>query len=131
MYPNELISNPPNYKEAWRATFASVEGLFRLIVDAPRLTAEYIRQRLQPIVRRTYEADATALRAALKLLESFAGWVEASHNYRHEPGAEEPAQPPADVAIVAISAGASFLRWLVGLDEAEQAGRQVPQRDAK
>jgi hypothetical protein len=51
------------------------------------------------------------------MLASFREWVEASHNYVHKPGVAEPAQPPADVAILAISHGAALLRWLAGLDE--------------
>lgn len=118
----ELTSNPPNYKEAWRATFAAVEGLFRLMFPtAPRLTADGIAEHLGPLVQRTYRQDATALRAAVRLLNGFREWVESSHNFRHEPGAEDPVQPPADVAILAISNGTSYLRWLAGLDE-DRAG---------
>jgi hypothetical protein len=36
-------------------------------------------------------------------VSSFTTWVEASHIDRHQPGAEEVPQPPADIAILAIS----------------------------
>jgi hypothetical protein len=80
-----------------------------------RLTADEIERCLRPIVERAYEGDATAQKDAQRMLAGFR--VEASHNYRHQPGAEERAQPPADVTILAISHGASLLRWLAGLDE--------------
>jgi hypothetical protein len=72
---------------------------------------------LSPVLERAYEGDATGQRAAQKMLAGFKAWVDASHDYRHQPGETEPAQPPADVAILAISHGASLLRWLAGLDE--------------
>jgi hypothetical protein len=114
---DELSETPPHGKEAWRAVFAAAEGLFRLMFPAsPRLTANEIETRLAPVVRNRYADDATALRAAERLLASFKDWVDASHNYRHEPGSEEPIEPPLEVAILAISNGAAFIRWLLELD---------------
>jgi len=107
---------PSKLQAAWRATFSAVEGLFGLMFPYVRLTVE-IERCLRPIVERAYEGDATAQKAAQRMLAGFREWVEASHNYRHQPGAEERAQPPADVTILAISQGASLLRWLAGLDE--------------
>ena len=115
---DELSADPPHGKEAWRACFSAVEGLFRLMFPAsPRLTSTEVETRLRPVLRRVYAADATGLRAAQALASSFRDWVDATHNYRHEPGSEEPAEPPLAVAILAISNGAAFLRWLVELDQ--------------
>jgi hypothetical protein len=121
----ELIVTAPNYKEAWRATFGAVEALFKLMFpSAPQLNADRIRDDLGPLVQRVYAQDAVGRRAAAKLLAAFSDWVDGAHFYRHEQGAEEPAQPPSDVAILAISHGAGLLRWLVGLDQTQQlAGR--------
>jgi hypothetical protein len=112
-----LSSAPPNYKQAWRATLSAVEKLFELMFPYVRLSADEIERRLGPIVQRAYADDATAQRAAHRMLTGLMEWVEASHTYRHQPGAAEPPQPPADIAILAISHGASLLRWLAGLDE--------------
>jgi len=112
-----LNSAPPNYKQAWRGILSAVEGLFGLLFPYARLTADEIERLLSPVVERTYEGDATGQRAAQKILGGFKAWVDASREYRHQPGETEPAQPPADVAILAISHGASLLRWLAGLDE--------------
>jgi hypothetical protein len=111
------LGDPPNYVQAWRAMFSALDALFALTVPYARLTAEDIERRLRPLVQRTYAADPAALRAANKMLAGFRDWVDASHVYRHQPGATEPAQPPADIAVLAISHGASLLRWLAGLDE--------------
>jgi len=119
-----LSGDPPKYVEAWRATFSAVEALFALMFPYTRLTAEDIDRRLQPVVQRAYASDTTAERAAQRMAAGFRDWVEASHIYRHQPGAAEPAQPPADVAVLAISFGASLLRWLTGLDE-DRAGDRL------
>ena len=112
-----VSAHPPNYKQAWRAMFSALEGLFGLMFPYVRLSADEIERRLRPVVERAYDGDATAQKAAQRMLAGFREWVEASQNYRHQPAAEEPAQPPPDVAILAISHGASLLRWLARLDE--------------
>jgi len=116
---NHLSADPPNYKQAWRATYTALEALFGLMFPYVRLTEDEIDRCLGPLVQRTYDGDAAAQDAALRMLSGFREWVEASRNYRHQPGTlADPAQPPADLAILAISHGAALLRWLAGLDEA-------------
>lgn len=115
---NELSYDPPNGKDAWRAAFLAVEGLFRLMFpSATQLNAGAVETNLAPLVQRLYNSDPVALRATNKQLASLKGWVDASHNYRHEPGSEDPVQPPIDLAVLAISNGTSFLRWLIVLDQ--------------
>ena len=97
--------------------FSALEGLFGLMFPYVRLSADEIERRLRPVVERAYVGDATAQKAAQRMLAGFREWVEASQNYRRQPAAEESAQPPPDVAILAISHGASLLRWLARLDE--------------
>jgi hypothetical protein len=118
---DELASTPPNGKEAWRAVFTAIEGLFRLMFPTPQLNASSIDTHLAPLVQRLYANDPIGLRATNKMLASFKDWTDASHFYRHEPGSEEPAQPPIDLAVLAISEGTSLLRWLVALDQATEA----------
>lgn len=115
---HELSSVPPNGKDAWRAAFGAVEGLFRLMFSsAPQLNTGAVETHLVPLVQKLYGSDAVALRASSKQVASFKDWVDASHNYRHEQGSEEPVQPPIDLAVLAISNGTSFLRWLIALDQ--------------
>ena len=118
----ELASNPPNGKDGWRAVFAAVEGLFRLMFrSASQLNSGAVDSFLPALIQKLYGTNPVALRAANKQLASFKDWVDASHNYRHEPGSEDPVQPPIDLAILAISNGTSFLRWLISLDQANGA----------
>src|SRR5262245_46661430 len=112
-----LTAAPPSYKHAWRAMHLALERVFGLMFPYARLTGDEIERRLVPLVQRAYDGDAVAQQAAQRMLNALKEWVEASQLYRHMPGAKDLAQPPADLAILAISQGAALLRWLVGLDE--------------
>jgi len=125
-----ICSEPPNYRQAWQATFSAVEALFGLMFPDARLAADEVERCLLPIVQRAYAGDPAAQRAAQGMLAGFQVWVEASRVYRRHPGAAEVAQPPDDVAILAISCGASMLRWLAGFDE-ERAASAVAARASR
>jgi len=124
-----LYADPPNYKQAWRATLSAVEGLFGLMFPYARLTADEIERRLLPVVQGAYP-DSIAQKAARAMLTGFQEWVEASVMYRHQPGVADAPQPPADIAILAISHGASLLRWLADLDESRPEQVQLHQVEA-
>lgn len=113
-----LDATPPNGKDAIRAVFSSAEGLFRVMYpDVPRLGAQEADRMIGPELARVYGEDQTARHAASKLLGSFKSWVDGAHFYRHEPGQEEVAQPPLDLAVLMIQQGAGFIRWLAQLDQ--------------
>ena len=114
---SHLYADPPNYKMAWRAMLSAVEGLFALKFPHARLTPDEMTRRLLPVVQGAYKTDSIAQKAICSMLTGFQGWVEASLMYRHQPGVTDSPEPPADVAILAISHGASLLRWLADLDE--------------
>jgi hypothetical protein len=114
---SNLAAEPPNCRQAWRATLSAVEAQFGLMFPYARLTIDEIDRRLLPLVQRVYRHNATAQKAARSMVASFREWLEVSHHYRHQPGAAEGAQPPVDLAILSISCGASLLRWLAGLHE--------------
>jgi hypothetical protein len=111
-----LRAEPANYKHAWRAILSAVEGMFELIFPYVRLSVDEIERRLSPLISQTYP-DPAAQGAARAMANVFKSWLESSHIYRHQPGAEEMPQPPADIAILAISTGASLVRWLASIDE--------------
>jgi hypothetical protein len=112
-----LCMDPPNYRQAWRASLSALEVLFGLMFPYGRLTTDEIDRRLKPVVERAYDGDAAAQKVAEKMLAGLKDWVEASQTYRHAPGTLEAPQPPADIAILSISQGACMLRWLAGLAE--------------
>ncbi len=115
---HELDKTPPDGKEAIRATFSALEGLFKLMFDkAIRLGSKEIDAYLKPYVGQRYAGQTAALHAAQKLVGAFKEWVTGAHFYRHEQGQQEVAQPPLGLAIATVGAGAAFLRWLAELDQ--------------
>jgi len=75
---DELASDPPNGKGAWRAVFSAIEGLFRLMFpSATQLNAGTVETHLTGLVQKLYSGDAIALRAAnkqLAALEPTSNW---------------------------------------------------------
>jgi hypothetical protein len=116
-----LSTNPPNYRQAWRATLSAMEAVFALMFPHARFTNEEIERHLKPLVERTYQGDQTSQKAALRMLTCLQEWLEASRSFRHYPGAPDCSQPPPDVAVLSISCGASLVRWLAGF--ADQPAR--------
>jgi hypothetical protein len=110
-----LHATPPNHRQALQLMLSAAETLFGQMFPHVRLSAEEIERRLWPVVQRAYDGDEPAQRAAGEMLTALKAWVEASHEYGRRPGDVDPVDPPADIAILAISQGASFLRWLARL----------------
>ena len=110
-----LHATPPNHRQALQLMLSAAETLFGQMFPYVRLSAEEIERRLRPVVQQAYEGDEPAQRAAGEMLTALKAWVEASHEYSRRPGDVDPVDPPADIAILAISQGASFLRWLARL----------------
>ncbi len=112
-----MDSTPPDGKAGIRAMFFSAEGLFRLMnPNSPQLNSAEVIKRLKPQVDALYADQKPAIHVAQKQISAFKEWIDGAHFYRHEPGTEEPAQPPIDLAIYMISQGAAYIRWLIQLD---------------
>ncbi|MCS6760009.1 MAG: hypothetical protein MO852_14540 [Candidatus Devosia euplotis] len=109
-----LDSTPSDPKGAVRNTFFAVESLFRLIyLTAHQLSGSEVLKHLKPAVDEAYKDQEPAIYVAQKQVASLREWIDAAHFYRHEPGTEEPAQPPIEIAIELVSQGAAW-RWLGG-----------------
>ncbi|MBB3523045.1 hypothetical protein [Rhizobium sp. BK456] len=112
-----LDRTPPDGKAALRSAFFATESLFRLIFPpAHQLSSSEIQKHLEPLVSRLYANQKPAINLAQKLVASLKDWIDGAHFYRHEPGAEEPAQPPLELAIYMVSEAGGHLRWLAKLD---------------
>ncbi|MBX4906196.1 hypothetical protein HJA82_02190 [Rhizobium bangladeshense] len=112
-----LDRTPPDGKAALRSAFFATESLFRLIFpSAHQLSSSEIQKHLEPLVSRLYANQKPAISLAQKLVASLKDWIDGAHFYRHEPGAEEPAQPPLELAIYMVSEAGGHLRWLAKLD---------------
>jgi hypothetical protein len=113
-----MDSSPPDGKSAIRNTFFAAESLFRLMhPNSHQLSAAEVQKQLKPRIDTIFESQKPAIYAAQKQLAAFREWIDGAHFYRHEPGTEEPAQPPIDLAIYMISQGAAHIRWLATLDK--------------
>jgi hypothetical protein len=107
---------PPDGKAAVRGVFTPAEGLFRLMTSAGVLGVSELDKNIRPRIDALFVADIPARTASHRILASFQDWIAACHQYRHEPGTEEPAQPPLSLAIMLVSQGAGFIRWLIQID---------------
>jgi hypothetical protein len=110
----------PDTKSAVREAFDAAESLFKLILapENPDLTSGTVQSELLPVINRAYEAaHRSTISAATRTCNSFAKWADACHPYRHGHGSEVPVPPPIELAIVLVSQGASFVRWLAYVDQ--------------
>lgn len=112
-----LMASPPNYIQAIRSVFGANENLFKLMFGAHRLDARSANDKIGRLLQANYANHPIMLRSSAQILKSFGGWIDAAHHYRHEEGAEEPSQPADELAIVLISEGMSFVRWLAAIDK--------------
>lgn len=105
-------------KTAIRQGFFATESLFRLMFPkAQQLGTGEVQTHLSPLVDRIYAGQRPGLMVAKKRLAALRSWIEAAHFYRHEPGSEEPAQPPLELAIYMLADAGAHVRWLAFLDE--------------
>lgn len=112
-----LSSVGKDNKTAIRRTFASAEGLYRLMyTKAPRLTAAEVDQ-LTTKLQKIYLDQPAAVGATTKIVASFKDWIDACHFFRHEPGQEEIAQPPLNLTLLLVSIGAAYIRLLAEIDK--------------
>ncbi len=111
-----LLQEPVDYIGAIRSAFAANENLFKLMYNVPRLDARTAGEKLGRDLQSLYSDHPTSQSAAAKSLGSFKEWINASHFYRHEQGVEVHNQPTEEAAVLLVSQGLSFVRWLAQLD---------------
>jgi hypothetical protein len=108
-----LLDKDFNGRLAVRSIFDATENIFKLI--CPRmnqLNKQNITNELRPIILRVMADNPHEQRAAGKLVDAFANWVEAGHNYRHDPGHTDPTAPSSVLTITYVSQGLGYVRWL-------------------
>ena len=111
-----LDSRPADTRQAVRAMYEAIENLFKLMLpgQVSRLGKSEIDKHLKPKIADVYAGHD--LDAAKLMLSSLSEWVNGMQQYRHAAGVTEPSGPPIDLAILIMSAGSSFLRWLLRID---------------
>jgi len=116
-----LNSLPMDGKAAARSMFEAAEALTKTVVgSSSNLDERFVERELRPICDRLFNSDAQLKATAGRLLSSFSKWVDAVHVYRHGHERDQPLTLPDDLAILAVSQGAAFVRWLVDVDRRQQ-----------
>ena len=118
----QLETLPIDGKGAARNIFEAAESLTKIVTGSGAdLDEGFVSKDLRRIVDRVFDGDEQLKSTASRLLSSFGKWVSAVHPFRHGHDRDRPLMLPDDVAVLAISQGASFLRWLADLDRRQQA----------
>jgi hypothetical protein len=112
-----LMSDNPNFTQAIRAVFGANENLFKLMFNTQRLDKRVALDQIGKQIQIVYSDHPIMQRASAQILNSYGNWVDGAHHYRHEEGSETPTQPAEELAIVMISEGMSFVRWLAAIDK--------------
>jgi len=112
-----LDNTPPRTREAIRQTYEAVETAFRLLFPEVKLLGAGEVQKEMPKV--FLEGREGSERDCLRgNIAAFKDWVISVQGYRHGQGVEKPDNPSISTTVLVVSAGASYLRWLVEEDAA-------------
>ena len=110
---DELRADEKASTDSIDRVFKATENIFKqLFPRKTQLKAEGIKRCLNPRFQEIYETNLPAKRASTKMCASFSDWVDAAHFFRHEHGHEVPTPAPLDFAVLMVSQGAGYLRWL-------------------
>jgi hypothetical protein len=112
-----LDSIPPDGREAIRDVFGAAENVFKQMFGAQRLAGFLVEGHLEPAIA-GLPWNQEALDAGKEMCAALKSWATAAHKYRHETDRPDPHQPPFDLAVLMVSQGTAFVRWLVVVDKA-------------
>jgi hypothetical protein len=106
-----------NGKEALRMMFPAVEVAAKVLFPGKftGLAANEVDKHIRPVLDRRYAGNQPAVNAGRLLLGGMKDWINAAQLYRHGQEQQEPAEPPMDFVIAHLSAGATYLRWMIEL----------------
>lgn len=113
---DDLGGKNPDYKGAVKSTFEALEIYAKLSVrscEVRRLNRNIVMEHIVPAIQKQSGYDGPAGESAGHMGQAIVDWLAACHIYRHGQGVNEPAPPPADLAIALISAGLAYLRWFL------------------
>lgn len=80
-----------------------------------RLMPNEVDKQLKPRLEQRYAGNEPATKAGRLLLDGLKNWISATQLYRHGQEQQEAAEPPEDFVIAHLSAGATYLRWMIEL----------------
>jgi hypothetical protein len=110
------LKSPVTHSTAIRHTFDACENIFKLMFEScSRLGDTEIDKSLRPQLKQrlaAHDFDASSAMAT-----AFKAWTTAAHQFRHAAGTASPVQASYDLAVLMISTGAAYIRWLVSIDK--------------
>lgn len=108
-----LLASSFDGRTSVRSIFDAVENVFKLLNSGSnQMNKAAINDKLRPQLLSNLVNGSHEYRATSKLVDSLQDWVDAGHNYRHEPGEPEPSQPSMQFAVQYLSQGMGYVRWL-------------------
>jgi hypothetical protein len=117
----KLDTQPIDTKAAVRDTFEAMETLVKLVTNSHKnLDDKMVKKDLGDMLRKLPEyTEPSGASTISKFIESLADWVNAAHPYRHGQKTEKMVAPSLTSAVLFLSMGAAYIRWLV--DQLETA----------
>lgn len=108
-----ILQDPPDWENAIYQTFKAAENIFKQLTGDSQLNGPKLDKRFKPkLDAKMKEAVGRDVRAANRTYDGLKAWVEAAHGYRHDAGEAAVVQPPEELALVLISEGYGFVRWM-------------------
>jgi hypothetical protein len=107
-------------KQAMLMMFLAVETAAKVFFPGgalARLMPNELDKYLLPKLVAKYAGNQPATDAGRALLRAFKEWIIAAQPYRHGQEVQDLAEPPQDFVVAHLSAGATFLRWMIELVE--------------
>jgi hypothetical protein len=109
----KLLTAQLDTRAAVRAIFDAAENVFKLIcLGQTQLNKEGVRKALAPAIEAATKVDRHEKLARGKLVQALEDWIDAGHFYRHEPGRPDPTQPSLQFAVLYLSQGFGYVRFL-------------------
>jgi hypothetical protein len=104
-----------NTKTAVRDAFEALETLTKLLTNSnTNLDEKLVKKALGDLLRKLPEhGEPSGASTISKFIESLADWVNAAHPYRHGQKTEKLVAPSLSSAVLFLSTGAAYIRWLV------------------
>lgn len=113
---DDLGGREVDFKDAVRAMFEALEIYAKLSVKTctvKRLNRNIVMEHIVRTIQSKPGYTGPSAEAAIHMGEGLVDWLDACHIYRHGQGVNEPSPPPPDLAVALVSAGATYLRWLL------------------
>ena len=112
-----LRSDKSNTRVAMKDIFESIESLCKIMNSRIKgLNSKEITKYIEPICTELI-SDEDEKNYIKQMLSSMKKWIDAHHIYRHGQGKEEYSPPSLNAAILSLSTGSSYLRFLLEMDQ--------------